>query len=95
MKRFYKAILPMAVILNLVVSIMPISSLFGRASSSSLQDLDGVIVINSISEPYTLISLGIGLIGLARISRKRSKIKDNNKVQRHYHDPNKFVNNEI
>ena len=72
--KFYKTILPMMAILSLVTPMALILSLVGRANASSLHGLVGAIVINSISEPFTLILLGIGLIGLARISRKKFKI---------------------
>ena len=62
--KFYKIITPMVLTLSLV----------GKANASSLPGLVGTIVTNSISEPLTLILLGIGLIGLARIRRKKIKI---------------------
>jgi len=69
--KFYKTIFPMMAILSLVTPMVLILSLVGRANASSLHGLVGAIVTNSIPEPFTLILLGIGLIGLARIIRKK------------------------
>ena len=62
--KFYKIITPMVLILSLV----------GTSNASSLHGSVGAIVSNSTPEPYSMIFLGIGLIGLARISRKKFKI---------------------
>jgi hypothetical protein len=73
MIKLYKTILPIAAILNLVFPIVLISSLVARANVSSTHDLIGTVGIHPISEPSILILLGISLIGLAKISRKKFK----------------------
>ena len=70
-KQLYKAIFPMAAILSLVASIVLVLSSVETINASSL--FNWVIDINSISEPLTSIILGFGLIGLAKISRKKFK----------------------
>jgi hypothetical protein len=62
--KFYKIISPMVLILSLV----------GTSNASSFHGSTGAIVTNSIPEPYSMVLLGIGLIGLARISKKKFKI---------------------
>jgi hypothetical protein len=63
---------------TIINSMVLILSLVGASGASFLHGSAGAIVTNSISEPYSMVLLGISLIGLARISRKKFKINKSN-----------------